>query len=302
MTHRAPTAHALQYVGPDPALRDASARQDAIAAKVERARAQLLALEAEVRAALDAIVEGSRATLHEIAEFDRAIHQLFVELVMDRKRRTSVRAQIAALHEELSGDVLSLEGLLAVMSPPPADDRPGPDRDAPHVPDDAPDDEAADDAPDVPSATPGSSSLRGLFRRLAENLHPDKVQDHDGKAARTELMKEVTSAYRDGDLARLLEIERTWSSPRDEPPAAEQARRLARIIERSASSKASSARSIEPSARCVPVPVGNCCASSARAADARPASPRCCKRSTTTWPICSSSTPTSPRSAMGGSR
>jgi len=60
VTHRAPTAHALQYVGPDPALRDASARQDAIAAKVERARAQLLALEAEVRAALDAIVDLGR--------------------------------------------------------------------------------------------------------------------------------------------------------------------------------------------------------------------------------------------------
>jgi hypothetical protein len=52
--------------------------------------------------------------------------------------------------------------------------------------------------------------VRGLFRKLAEALHPDKVQVEEEKERRTEAMKEITRAYQDGDLARLLELERTW--------------------------------------------------------------------------------------------
>jgi hypothetical protein len=52
--------------------------------------------------------------------------------------------------------------------------------------------------------------LRGLFYRLADALHPDKVQDEERKAERTEVMKELTQAYQAGDLARLIELERTW--------------------------------------------------------------------------------------------
>lgn len=56
----------------------------------------------------------------------------------------------------------------------------------------------------------GAQSLRGLFYRLADALHPDKVQDEGDKAQRTEVMKELTQAYQAGDLARLIELERAW--------------------------------------------------------------------------------------------
>jgi hypothetical protein len=52
--------------------------------------------------------------------------------------------------------------------------------------------------------------LRSLFRKLAVALHPDKVQDPVERAALTSVMKEVTHAYESGDVARLVEIERTW--------------------------------------------------------------------------------------------
>lgn len=55
-----------------------------------------------------------------------------------------------------------------------------------------------------------AGTLRALFRRLAIALHPDKVQDHGQCATLTAVMKEVTCAYESGDLARLLELERTW--------------------------------------------------------------------------------------------
>jgi vacuolar-type H+-ATPase subunit I/STV1 len=52
--------------------------------------------------------------------------------------------------------------------------------------------------------------LRSLFRKLAVALHPDKVQDAKERDTLTAVMKEVTRAYEARDVARLVEIERTW--------------------------------------------------------------------------------------------
>jgi hypothetical protein len=57
---------------------------------------------------------------------------------------------------------------------------------------------------------PGNDSLRGLFRRLTMALHPDRVQHEGEQKRRTDVMKEVTRAYEDGDFARLIEIEQLW--------------------------------------------------------------------------------------------
>ncbi len=71
MSRRRAPPQALERRAPDHALRDALAHQEAIAAKVERARAELLALDAEVREAMAAVVGRSQAKLHEIAALDR---------------------------------------------------------------------------------------------------------------------------------------------------------------------------------------------------------------------------------------
>jgi hypothetical protein len=56
----------------------------------------------------------------------------------------------------------------------------------------------------------GAAVLRAVFRRLAIALHPDKVRDPVEKEQRTAVMKDITRAYEAGDVARLLEIERSW--------------------------------------------------------------------------------------------
>lgn len=56
----------------------------------------------------------------------------------------------------------------------------------------------------------GPCLLRSLFRKLALALHPDKEQDPTQRAALTSVMKEVTRAYEIGDVARLVELERSW--------------------------------------------------------------------------------------------
>jgi len=56
--------------------------------------------------------------------------------------------------------------------------------------------------------TEDSRKIRQTFLRLAEIFHPDKVKDSETQRYHTEIMKEINKAYQEGDLARLLEIER----------------------------------------------------------------------------------------------
>jgi hypothetical protein len=73
--------------------------------------------------------------------------------------------------------------------------------------------------------------LRSLFRKLAVALHPDKVQDETERAALTSVMKEVTRAYESGDVARLVEIERTWLAQAKVPEhELDVARRIAELL------------------------------------------------------------------------
>ncbi|GAX43929.1 heat shock protein DnaJ-like protein [Tolypothrix sp. NIES-4075] len=61
-----------------------------------------------------------------------------------------------------------------------------------------------------PSAarTDESKKIRSYFLRLAEIFHPDKATDSETQIRHTEIMKEINKAYQEGDLARLLEIEK----------------------------------------------------------------------------------------------
>ncbi len=58
--------------------------------------------------------------------------------------------------------------------------------------------------------TKGARKIRQIFLRLAEIFHPDKVTDDDVQMRNTEIMKEINKAYQEGDLARLLEIEKQY--------------------------------------------------------------------------------------------
>lgn len=55
-------------------------------------------------------------------------------------------------------------------------------------------------------------SIRELFRNLARAVHPDQARQEPDRVRRTEVMKELTRAYEEGDLARLLELEATWQT------------------------------------------------------------------------------------------
>lgn len=78
----------------------------------------------------------------------------------------------------------------------------------------------------------GSCLVRTLFRKLALALHPDKVQDSGERATLTAVMKEVTRAYELGDIARLVELERSWlAAVVPSEPEEDLARRTAQLLE-----------------------------------------------------------------------
>ncbi|GBF79785.1 J domain-containing protein [Aphanothece sacrum] len=56
--------------------------------------------------------------------------------------------------------------------------------------------------------SPESRQIRQTFLKLASMFHPDKVMDSETKMHHNEIMKELNRAYQEGDIARLLEIER----------------------------------------------------------------------------------------------
>ncbi len=55
---------------------------------------------------------------------------------------------------------------------------------------------------------PESRQIRQTFLKLAALFHPDKVTDQETQMHHNEIMKEVNRAYQEGDIARLLEIEK----------------------------------------------------------------------------------------------
>ncbi|MBI5900923.1 MAG: J domain-containing protein [Rhodocyclales bacterium] len=77
--------------------------------------------------------------------------------------------------------------------------------------------ESAADADRFSTASPADAppfdpdrETRQEFRRLAQQIHPDRALDEDDRAWRTQLMSEANRAYRSGDHAGLREIAALW--------------------------------------------------------------------------------------------
>lgn len=55
-----------------------------------------------------------------------------------------------------------------------------------------------------------TSDIKKLFRQLAQKIHPDRADNEEDRAWRTELMSEANRAYRNGDVMVLTEILQLW--------------------------------------------------------------------------------------------
>jgi hypothetical protein len=193
----------LPLYGSEPAGRDALERLRAVVEEHDklltiaaRKRKELERVELDVRAAVMRVMSHVEPLQEEGKRLDEAIHRMLEALSSAKERPRPERTQIRRFHRELQNRFFISENRAKAAAVHAAN-------------------EAGLAAPDVVAVKESErGTLRDLYRSLAEALHPDKVQDEQDKASRTELMKEVTVAYRERDFARLVEIERTWAASR----------------------------------------------------------------------------------------
>jgi hypothetical protein len=224
-TQAQPAQTSIRLSAPAERLRAAFAARAQLLDRVARRKAALETAENAAREAavkVASVMEPRWAALHTL---DHELHELLAALSSDPGRSKRDRKTLTRLHQTLQH-----RGMLTARWPEPKqgqgsrageqapgaspwDDDLGPSEDSDaHGPHASGGRRGFFPQEDVASAPRPKESqhggLRALFRRLVEAFHPDKVQDEREKTERTEVMKEITSAYRRGDLARLLELER----------------------------------------------------------------------------------------------
>jgi hypothetical protein len=146
-----------------------------------------------------------------MAELDEEIHALFAEILTTRKLGKQTKKNIESLYRSLQ-----MEGIISCK---PIDEDDNEELDELFEENEFQENhqrrhqfwEAERDS-ESPNGgrTDESRKVRQTFLRLAEIFHPDKVKDNETQMSHTEIMKEINKAYQEGDLARLLEIERQY--------------------------------------------------------------------------------------------
>lgn len=160
-----------------------------------------------VRDAHDELATRSAALRAEATEILREIHQIFDQLLAAGSRLS--RGDRAALRR-FHGQVISnLPRPDAARDESPENEERDPEA-PPFDPGWVGEADAAEHASASKPSPKNTDSLRALYRKLALALHPDKARDASEVARLTALMKEVTQAYANEDLAKLVELERTW--------------------------------------------------------------------------------------------
>ncbi|MGC1246176.1 MAG: hypothetical protein WA865_08205 [Spirulinaceae cyanobacterium] len=202
--------------------------------QIKRRRTELSNLTGQVREVAMEMVAKSSSLYEQLLKIDQEIHNLFDEILTKRRFGKQSKKQIEEVYK-----TLQLTGRISSRLDPSEHEEMEEDF--------APEEE------DFHSSNPrnffgeqeelfaetgaevkgrASKDLRKLFLKLADKFHPDKVADEETQNHHTEVMKEINLAYKNGDYARLLEIE-SQSNKEDFRASAqnEQERQLEKEIE-----------------------------------------------------------------------
>jgi hypothetical protein len=184
--------------------------------QIKRKRTELKNFVEQMRSVATEIFGRSAPAVEKMAEIDREIHGYFKDILTKRKLGKQTRKDIRSIYRSLQDaglisyqldddeDDISLDDLFSTPD--------GEERDREFGSNRPPCDEFGEGEEsrqrDRENNAGDSRKIRQTFLRLAEIFHPDLVTDDDTRMNHTEIMKEINRAYKEGDLARLLEIER----------------------------------------------------------------------------------------------
>jgi len=206
----------LSLAEPEGRLAGLLREHDRLLEKIRKTKKAICTLDQRIDDATRRLA-AAHTLVEECRRLDHEIHTLFAELLARRRQPRETRGVVMAVYQMLQrAEVLSARAsrndlpseppdFFSDLHPPFGESSPG----------------------DTWAGRPGGAggysarrpgddsdnqSIRSLFRDLATALHPDKVPDEAEKARRTELMKEISRAYEEGDLARLLDLRRVWTA------------------------------------------------------------------------------------------
>lgn len=187
--------------------------------QIKRKRTELDNFISGIRSLASEMFKQTAEPMQRLRALDEEIHQIFAE-VFKRKFGQKSRQNVEGIYTQLQ--------MMRVISPNPEwfaklDAADGEDDEDDDFDDRPPFDEfpggnpfANAQAAPEPDATPDPPAhqrdMRQTFLRLASIYHPDRAGDEDTQAIHTEIMKEINRAYKDGDFARLLELEKQQQS------------------------------------------------------------------------------------------
>jgi hypothetical protein len=183
--------------------------------KIKKKRTELNNFVEKMRSLATEMFQKVQPSLQKRGELDQEIHSLFEEIFKTRKFGKQTNKKIESLYKSLQ-----IEGIISPKSFIEEEDE---DSELDELFENSESNNDyeqnqqhrrqywhSDNETETSSATrtEDSKKIRQTFLKLAEIFHPDKVRDSETHKSHTEIMKEINKAYQEGDLARLLEIER----------------------------------------------------------------------------------------------
>ena len=151
------------------------------------------------------IAQRSAPLRQKVLELDTQIHDVFNEIFKGRKLGKKSRKDIESVYYHLQAD-----GIISPKHSPTGGDK-FEAEDYGDEDDWRSHEENSDQQFTRDVSKPDRDELkkiRQIFLRLADTFHPDKVTNEADREYCTEVMKEINIAYKNGDLARLLAIEK----------------------------------------------------------------------------------------------
>jgi hypothetical protein len=178
--------------------------------QIEKSRTELNNLNSSIEEIGIQLAKRSAPFRQKMLELDSQIHEVFKQIFTGRKLGKKSRQDIETIYCHLQADGIispnhySLGSETFEVNAPNSDE---PDwenyekRSTRGFREDFAEDFSKPDREEL-------KKIRQIFLRLAEVFHPDKVADEAQREYCTEVMKEINQAYQNGDLAKLLAIEK----------------------------------------------------------------------------------------------
>ncbi|MFP4219349.1 MAG: J domain-containing protein [Phormidium sp.] len=205
---------ALASTSPDARFEFLQERQKKVLTLIKRKQTELSNLTNQIQEIARSMFSHGQPIYEQAQKLDHEIHELFHDIFTKRKLGKKTKREIREVYE-----ILQFTGRISPKFDEDDEDfareeeaeaeRSHPNGEDEGFFNDEDDSDWGGHSPFETTHTPRPSrDMRKLFLKLADRFHPDKITDPDKHQHYTEIMKEVNIAYKSGDFARLLEIER----------------------------------------------------------------------------------------------